>query len=223
MWDETALERVSFARAELRNVSMGRGRLERIDVRGGQVQMSWSDTVARDVVVREVEIQSLEMDHARVETLVLERVRGSTVRIADSRLDGLELRRCEGLEELTAVGSQLGRLKIEDCSQMSSAALLGCEVADVVVLRSSLVLLSLRETRVTTSAQVTSSVLDGVVLQGCQVEDLTLRDSEIASRLDVSGTTFVRLVTSGMRYRKDAKLVDTGTQYRECPPLPRPV
>jgi hypothetical protein len=100
--------------------------------------------------------------------------------------------------------------------------MLRCDVSSLSIARSSVSLLSARETTFGGTSRITSSSFEGVELDGCAVNDLSLRDSEIGTSLDVSGTVFTRCRYDGMKYRPGLRFVATGAQYRDTQPLPRP-
>jgi uncharacterized protein YjbI with pentapeptide repeats len=222
-WDQPRVERTSFLRATLVRTRMERGLVDTVEVRAGSVaELRMSDMTVKKVRFRELEVGMIELDHTMVDGLAFEQVSGKNIRLSDAKIDDLSLRGCEGLYELSAVASRIRGLRIEDCADVASFPLLKCQIERLAILRSTVSLVSARESQITGPSEVKSSTLLGVTLKACRIERLTIEDCEIGDSVNLTHATFAGLAHAGVRYQPDTRFVDDGVTYEDCPPLPRP-
>ena len=215
LFRDTTFARVQMTSPCLQRSVFSRTRIDQLTIAGGKLQsVTMSDGSARGMLVRDAEVDGLEILLGEYQGLTFQGIRGGSLRIVSASCRGLGLIGCGELVGVTFSGADITGLVIDGCHALALLNIAGGELQSPLIVKSQIAGGSVRGCRIPSGGMADDSVFDGLDLEGSQFDGFAFHRSTFATVLRIAAASFRGLVLDGVTYASPLEIEADGVTYQ---------
>jgi uncharacterized protein YjbI with pentapeptide repeats len=188
-------------------------RLEHVVWEGGKLEdVSFTGSITRDLALRRVAVDGLDLGFGEVRGMAFDEVRGRSIGFNQGPVEGARFTRCE-IAGVAFGGARVSGLVIERCPMIAMLAMEDSEVSGLNVSDSTLRMASFSKCRVAGANVFDRVTFEALGLGSSTMTGLVIRRSTLDGPLEAEKARIVGMRLEDVRYGKFYQLLDAGAVY----------